>query len=181
MEVKKSAFLKNTMTFGAITGMGFIIISVIFYLLGIESQNISQIVNYLVIIAGIFIGTRTFRDKFNYGSITYGKALGSGVLISLFSSIILAFYTYIFFKIIDPGALGKIYEIMEQNMMKQGNMTDQQLEMALEMAKKFTTPVTIAVGVIISFVFWGFLFSLITSFFLKKKSNPFDEAMKEVS
>ncbi|MBI5219686.1 MAG: DUF4199 domain-containing protein [Bacteroidia bacterium] len=180
MEKKKSGFLKNTMTFGAITGMAFIIISVLFYLLNIENQNISQYIDYAILIAGIVFGTKYFRDKMNHGSITYGKALGSGVLISLFSAIILAFYTFLFFKIIDPGALGKIYDLMEQQMMKQPNLTDQQIEMSIEMAKKFTTPVTISIGIIFSFTLLGFVFSLITSIFLKKKTNPFDEAMKDV-
>lgn len=178
MENTKGVFLKNSMTFGAITGMAFIIVSLVFYVLDVQSQNIAQFINYAVIIGGIYIGTKNFRDKFNNGGLTYGRALGSGVLISVFSSVILAFYTFLFFKVIDPGALDKIYEVMEQEMMKQ-NLPDSQMEMSLDIAKKFTTPVTIAVGVVLSFTFWGFVFSLITSIFLKKKTNPFDEAMRE--
>jgi hypothetical protein len=52
--------------------------------------------------------------------------------------------------------------------------------MSLEMAKKFTTPLSISIMTVFSYTFWGFLFSLITSAFLKKKSNSYDAAMAEI-
>ncbi|NCO56516.1 MAG: hypothetical protein GW876_14110, partial [Bacteroidetes bacterium] len=42
------------------------------------------------------------------------------------------------------------------------------------------TPFTIAIGTVFSYTFWGFIFSLITSAFLKKKSNSYDAAMAEI-
>lgn len=180
MEQAKSAFFKNSATYGAITGMALIIEGVVFYVIGVENQSVAQWLNYAIIIGGIFFGTKNFRDKINFGKITYGKSLGSGVLISLFASIIFAFYTFIFFKFIDPSALDKIFEIAEQSMMKQGTMTDQQIEVAMDMTKKMTTPFSMSFFVILGFVFWGFLFSLIVSIFVKKQGTPYDEAMNEV-
>lgn len=180
MERTKSAFFRNSATYGAITGMALIITGVLFYIINLENQSIAQWINYAVIVGGIFIGTKNFRDKMNFGRITYGKSLGSGVLISLFASIIFAFYTFIFFKYIDPAALEKIYEITEQSMMKQGTMSDQQIEAAMEVTKKMMTPFSMSLFIILGFVFWGFLFSLIISIFVKKQGNPYDEAMREV-
>ena len=86
---------------------------------------------------------------------------------------------FIFLKFIDPSALEKIFSIMEDSMSKQG-MSEEQIDMAVEMSKKFTTPFTVALGTVFSYVFWGFLFSLITSAFIHKKSNSYDAAMSEI-
>lgn len=179
MERTKSAFLRNAATYGAITGMSFIILSLVLYVFNLENQTVAQWLNYAIIIAGIWLGNKNFRDKMNFGNLTYGKSLGSGVLISLFSSIIFAFYTFVFFKIIDPGSIEKIYEVAEQSMMKQGTMSEKDIEMAMEVTKKMMTPFSMSIFVILGFVFWGFLFSLIISIFVKKKGNPYDEAMRE--
>jgi len=179
LSMKKSEFLKNSMTFGAITGLALIIVGVIAYILDLQNSTINSFLQYGVMIAGIFLGTRNFRDKINFGSITYGKALGSGVLICLFSSIIMALYNYIFLKYIDPDFIGKLLEMIENEMLKQG-LPDNQVEMALEMQRKIMTPTWISIIIIPSLTFMGFLFSLVTSIFLKRKSNPFDEAMREV-
>ncbi len=177
--MKKNEFLKNAMTFGAITGLALIITSVISYIFDLQNSTINSFLQYGVIIAGIFIGTRNFRDKLNFGSLSYGKALGSGVLICLFASVVMALYNYIFLKYIDPEFIGKLLEMIENEMLKQG-LPDNQVEMALEMQRKIMTPTWISVIIIPSLTFMGFLFSLVTSIFLKRKSSPFDEAMRDV-
>ena len=57
---------------------------------------------------------------------------------------------------------------------------ENKIDMALEMTKKFTTPFTIALGTVFSYTFWGFLFSLIISAFIRKKTNSYDAAMAEI-
>jgi hypothetical protein len=43
------------------------------------------------------------------------------------------------------------------------------------------TPTWMSFMVIPAITFMGFLFSLITSIFLKKQARPFDEAMSEIN
>ena len=179
MTNQRSAFWKNNMNFGAIAGFAIIIFSLILYFLNIEQGFTISLLIYVILIAVIVIGTKQLRDKIMNGSMSYGRALGSGTSISLFASVIIAFYMYVFFKFIDPDALEKLYLMMEDQLYQKG-MPEEEINMALEMSKKFTTPISIAISTVFSYVFWGFLFSLITSIFLKKKSNSYDAAMAEI-
>lgn len=167
------------MNYGAMVGFSLIIVSVIFYLFNITDNLIGAVVNYAVMIAGLVIGTKNLRDKLEGGSISYARSLGSGVLISFFASIILGFYMYVFLKFIDPDFQNKMYELMEQKMIDQG-LDDEAIERAIEMSKSFMSPGFIMFSTFIGFTFWGFLFSLITSIFLKKKNDSFDDAMVEI-
>ncbi len=107
------------------------------------------------------------------GTITYGNALGFGVMLSLFAGIILAVFTFIQMTVIDPEYISKLIAIVEEELASKG-MADDQIEMALEMQKKFMTPAFISISAIFRLVFMGFIFSLITSIFLKKEKSPFE-------
>ena len=179
MTNQRALFWKNNMNFGAIAGLEIIIVSVLLYFLNIQENTFVAIFIYIVLISVIIFGTKHFKNNVQNGNITYGRALGTGTTISFFASIIVAFYMFVFLKFIDSDAMGKMYSIMEDKMYEQG-LPDDQIEMALEMTKKFTTPFTIAIGTVFSYTFWGFIFSLITSAFLKKKSNSYDAAMAEI-
>ncbi len=179
MTSQRSIFWKNNMNFGAIAGFAIIIFSLLLYFLNIEQSISLSLVIYVIQIAVVVIGTKYLRDKILNGNMSYGRALGSGTAISLFASVIIAFYMYVFFKFIDTEALDKMYSMMEDKMYQQG-LPEEQINMAMEMSKKFTTPFSIAISTVFSYVLWGFLFSLITSIFLKKKSNSYDAAMAEI-
>lgn len=179
MTSQKSSFWKNNMNFGAIAGFAIIIVTVLLYFFNLTQNFAVSIIIYAILIATVVMGTRFLRDKIQNGNITYGRALGSGTMISLFASVIIAFYTFIFLKLIDPSEIDKIFSLMEDKMYQQG-LPEDQIEMALEMSKKFTTPFTIALGTVFSYSLWGFLFSLIISAFIRKKSNSYDAAMAEI-
>ncbi len=174
-----SNFLKNSMNFGALCGISIIILSLLLYLVGIQSNWINSLLTFGVFIFFIVLGTKYYRDQYANGIISYGRSLGSGVLISLFMSVLVAFYVFAFFKFMAPDELEKIYEQAEENMYNQG-MSEEQIEMALQMTKKFTTPLTMAIGTIFSYTFWGTIFSLIIAAFVKKSGESYQQIMSEV-
>lgn len=179
MSTSKGNIWKNSMNYGAMVGFSLIIVTVLFYFLNITDNIIGAAFNYAVMIIGLVIGTKNLRDKLEGGSISYARSLGSGVLISFFASIILGFYMYVFMKFIDPDFQNKMYEMMEERMLQQG-LDEDAIERAMEMSKSFMTPGFLMVSTFFGFTFWGFLFSLIISIFVKKKNDSFDDAMREI-
>jgi len=167
------------MTFGAIAGFAIIIVYLILYFLNFQKNYFSEIIIYIVLISIIVIGTKQYKNTVLSGNISYGKALGTGTVISLFASIIVAFYMFIFLKFIDSDSIAKILSAMEDNMYQQG-LPENQIDESIETIKKFTTPFTMTISTVLTYTFLGFLFSLITSAFLKKKSNGFNAAMAEI-
>jgi len=175
----KSPLLKNSMNFGALNGVAIMIVSLFIYIIGIQQNFLVSLIIYGLNIFFIVYGTKYLRDHYQNGQITYGKALGSGVLISLFMSILVAFFIFMFFKFMAPEELEKIYAQAEENLYNQG-MSEEQIEMAMQMTRKMTTPLTMAIGTILSYTFLGFIFSLITSSFIKKNGESYQQIMNEI-
>ncbi len=173
---KNTNIWKNAMNWGIILGIVLIIYSLIMYFLGLSLQKWVGYINYVLMIGGIIYSTIQYRDNVLGGSITYGKALGFGTLVIMFGSIITAVYAYVFYAYIDPDMITKILEMAEEEMVNKG-LPDEQIEMALEMQSKFMKPGLMALMSLPVVTFFGFLFSLITSIFLKKEveKSPFED------
>ena len=56
-------FLKQSVIFGAITGFGLVLLSLLFYAIDLNTASWVQYVSLLVLFAGIVYGTITYRDK----------------------------------------------------------------------------------------------------------------------
>ncbi len=173
---KNTNIWKNAMNWGFILGIALIIYSLIIYFLGATFEKWAAYPTYLIMIAGIIYATIQYRDTMLDGSITYGKALGFGVLVMLFAGVISAVYTYVLYSFIDPDLITKSLEVIEEEMINKG-MADEQIELALEMQSKFMKPGILAILSIPGSAFAGFIISLFTSIFLKKEKidNPFGE------
>ncbi|MCB9187022.1 MAG: DUF4199 domain-containing protein [Flavobacteriales bacterium] len=163
--------MKQLMNWGGILGLALIAYSLVLYALGATESQAAQYVSYGIIAAGIFLATKNKRDKQN-GIISYGEGLGYGVGVAFFGSILVAFYTFIFFSMIDPEMLEQMVLRAEDQMYEQG-LPDDQVEMAMEMTRKFMMPGPMAAIVVLSYTFVGFIISLITSAILKKEGDPF--------
>jgi hypothetical protein len=85
----------------------------------------------------------------------------------------------LFFKFIATDELEKIFAQTEERLYNQG-MSEDQIEMAMQMTRKMTTPLTMAIGTIFSYTFMGFIFSLITSSFIKKNGESYQQIMNEI-
>ncbi len=169
----RSTIWKNAMYYGAITGGALSGYSLLLYITGNLFSDFLGMLQYAIIIAGIVVGTKHFRDQTLHGSITYGKALGSGILISLYASIIFAFFSYILYIFIDPGLIEEYYIVMEEALLEQNRLSPDQIETMVDTMKEGMTPLNMALSAIPGLTIMGFVFSLITSVFLKKEENPF--------
>ncbi len=173
METKPNPIYKNSMNYGAIVGILLCIVFFVFGMLKLKGQTIPNLLSYATLITGIVIGTKHLRDNLEGGFISYGRALWSGTLITFFCAIITCFFTFIYMRFIDPAAVEQILQQAEQNMIDQGT-PDDQIKMGMKYVRMFTTPTMMAVMGLLMYTFMGFIFSLITSAFLKKEATPFD-------
>lgn len=163
--------MKHLTNWGGILGLALIGISLILYLLDMTEATWAQWANYAVIAAIIYIGTQVKRTS-QGGAISYGQGLGTGTGIAFFGSVLVAFYTFVFFNFIDPDMLEELILRTEDQMYDQG-LPDDQVEMAMSMTKKFMQPGPMAAMVVFSYTLVGFIISLITSAILKKDEDLF--------
>ncbi len=164
----------NSMNYGAILGGILVIFSLIGYMFHTQNATIIQILNYLALGLLLYYGTKVLRDKYQDGYITYGRALASGFLISVFAGIIVSFFVLIYLKWLDPQTMETI-KMQSQKIMLEKGYPQEQIDMSL----KYISPNIFAIGTIFSFAFWGFVLSLIAAFLLKRDSNPIDDVVAD--
>ena len=173
MENKSNSVNHVAMTYGLYTGLALILNSVIFYVMGTPFSNVSGYFSYAITIAGISWSMKTYRDNNPEAGVPYGRALGLGTLQSLFASLILAFFTFVLFKLVDKTLIDKLLAFMEEQILRAGTK-EEQVDMMVGIYRKMLTPLTYSLGQIFGVTLMGFLFSLILAIFFKKDStDPF--------
>lgn len=174
MNTKTSTMFKAALTHAAIISGIIIVHSIIVDVLGWYYDTYNMIAGNIIPIAGIVYAIYAYRKENCNDTIPYSKALGYGVLVSLFFGLILTTFSYVHTHYISP----ELYEmgvIMAEEKMLEKGVDASQIEMAMEVQEKFKTPFFSILFGTISVVFIGLIISLIAAAFLKKEpSNPFE-------
>jgi hypothetical protein len=168
MEQKSASIWKSTLMSGIYLGILSILVSVIFYVIGKPFAKSSQWIGYIILIAGAVYGQINYKKALG-GTMTYGQALGAGLLTIIFASVISSIYAYLLYGFIDPSLQEQLRLFTEEQMIKQGNVPEEQMEMAINMATKFQTPTMMLVMGTFGGAFIGLIISLITAIFTQKK------------
>jgi hypothetical protein len=177
-ENRKPSLIKSTVNYGAMLGLALVIYSLLLWMFDETFNQSLGYVSFGITIVGIILATRAYRDQELGGYISYGQALGVGTLTVLFSGIITTLFTWLLYNVIDTGLAERNLIFLEEAYYAAG-MSDDQIDTALIMAKRFANPLVMAVMGIFGSVFFGFIFSLVTSAFLKKEGNLFED--KDIS
>ena len=173
MEENKNDILRHSATYGAIIGFALIIYAVLLYITDLSLSRALGYVSYIIIIVGLYIGIKKFRENEPSGSIKYSRALGVGVLICVFLGFIGAVFTYLQFRFIDPDMISKILEMSEEKLLERG-LSEDMIEMQSKVMMRMLTPGIMALSSFISYIFMGTIFSLIIAAILKKEPNPME-------
>ncbi|GAP44357.1 hypothetical protein TBC1_12161 [Lentimicrobium saccharophilum] len=174
----KISLVNHALRYGLYTAAAFVLFSLLLYSVDVSRTGWVNYLSFVILIIGIVIATIAYRDKINSGFLSYGRCLSIGVLISLVVGIVMAIYSYVFFTYFDPGALDKLLEASEQEMINRG-MSDEEIDLAMPFTEKMMSPVFLSITSLLSMVLYGTVFSLITSIFIKKEDNSFEGAFRE--
>ena len=173
MEDQSNSVNHMAMSYGLYMGLALILNSVIFYVMGSPFSQISGYISYAIIIGGIALAMRAYRDNNPEEGVTYGRALGLGTLQAFFASVILGFFTFVLFKLVDNTLIDKFFTFLEAQLLKNGT-SENQVDTVMAMYRKVMTPLTYSLSQILSVTFMGFIFSLIIAIFFKKQpTDPF--------
>jgi len=172
MEEKSASIWKSSLLTGVYLAIVLILVSVVFYVTGNPFSKIASYLSYPIMIAGIVWGQISYKKALN-GTLTYGQAVGAGVLTLVFASVITGIYTYVLYKFIDPSLQEQLRIFTEQEIVKQGKVPEEQIEMAVNIAAKFQKPEALLAMAVVGGAFIGLVISLISAIFIKK--NPEEE------
>ncbi|MDA7578093.1 DUF4199 domain-containing protein [Flavobacteriales bacterium] len=166
MEIRKFA-----MNYGTVLGLILALIASVFWMIGIEEREsiIPSLTNNLLIIGFLFYSITNYRDSIGSGFIAYSSSLKLGTSIAFFSSVIMAFYTFMYITYLNPEMLANISDMTEQTILQTNpEVSEEELEMALEISSQLMQPHFLMIMGVLGDTFMGFLFSAVISFFVKK-------------
>lgn len=174
----KPTMFQTTLTWGLITGFAGVVYTLILYFSDMMMNKGLSYVGIIISIIGIYLGTKAYRDQSLGGYISYGKALGTGVMISLFAAIISVVFMILLYTVIDTELVDKMMSMANEKNIERG-LSEEQAQQAMEMGKKFFIPFAVIGGLFFS-VLVGFIISLITSAILKKEGDSFNRDMASI-
>lgn len=173
METQKLQSRKFIINYGLLLGLASIVLSVILYVLDMHMQQgwLTGTLSFAIMAGIIIYGINEFK-KNNGGYLTLGEALKIGVGVALIAGIIGAIYQFIFMNYIEPDFLDKMMELQFEKMIEDNpDMTEEQINMSMEMGKKFSTPWITTAFSIIGSLFFGLIISLIAGLIMKKENT----------
>ncbi|MDT7831389.1 DUF4199 domain-containing protein [Flavobacteriaceae bacterium S356] len=141
--------------------------------LSFETQTVLGYVSIVASLSFVYFGIKHFRDRQNNGVISFGKALGVGMLITLFAALGFAIIDYLYTAYINPDFIDQYAANSMSNLEKtlsgddlvkaKEDFTSQMESMGSSSALAFFMFVIVTVI--------GFIISLLSSLFLNKKQS----------
>ena len=172
MEKKSSTSV--ALTNGLYIGIALILYSLVLFVMDVGREHWLQYLSFAIMIIGVFLAMKNFKEKYNEGFLSYGQAFGNGFLTLLFGGILVAVYTFVFFQFIAPDEVGKMLEIAEERIWDTNpNMSDAEFDMAMRWTTMMMKPWMMAIWGLLGQVIGGLIISAIVAIFVKKEEQQF--------
>jgi len=171
----QSRGMKLYVTYGFLITLGSAILTMAMFALGYHSENIAmgQKIGWLGIVisvAGIAFGMREYRREAGQGVMSYGRALGTGLLISLWTALFSTIFNLAYFKFINPGFSEAMVQFQLAEMERKG-LPANAIDQAEGMIRMFmSTPMMMIMGAFMV-VLSGFIISLVLAAIFKSKAD----------
>lgn len=166
---KGELLFKNTaIKFGIIAGLVSIILSLVFYFTNVEYNSWSRYVSMLVTMVMIFIGVKIIADENANKFISFGSLFKAGMYITLIFTIISIIYYFLYTNFINPDFMDGLMQSQKEQMAAKG-LSEEKIEMAMEMTQKFSSPVLTSIFSFITFSIMGAISSAIGAAVFKKE------------
>ncbi len=176
MENQKVSTKPVILNYGLLLGVATVLFSVAIYAvngMSMERPLWQKVLSIAIMIAAIILGIKKYKE-FNNGKLTLGQAMKTGLGISLIGGLIAGIYTYIFFAYVEPEFMTQVMEIAQEKMMEQNpDMPDDQVEMAMSMSRKFSSPTAMLFFSVIGSLIFGAIISVIGGLVMRKEEQVY--------
>ncbi|WP_438481858.1 DUF4199 domain-containing protein [Oleiharenicola lentus] len=145
------------------------------YFTGFETEKLAtgqyfQWFGFIIMFVVLWLGISAVRDETPEKGMSYGRALGTGVLISLISGVLSGIYNFLHLKFINTQFADYQMAIVRTQWEKAG-MGEAQMEQAEGFTRMMMGPVVQAIFTPILVVIFGLIVSLIIAAFVKRPAT----------
>ncbi|RLD88510.1 MAG: hypothetical protein DRJ09_08260 [Bacteroidetes bacterium] len=168
--MEQKSIFSSSLVAGVLVSVALIIFKLVLFLLDVDGESYIQFGYYIVFALGLAWAIYSVRNSKLDGFATYGKAFMIGLYASISIAVIMAVYTYVYMKYIDPSFVDNLLANAEDKMIETNpDMSEEDLNKALEMTKMFMQPGLMSVFSIFGSIITGAIFSLIVAIFAKRE------------
>lgn len=169
--------MKTSLTYAFGLSLASALIVLLSYLLGFHNdparfqtgQTISMVLGLVALVVTLVLGMRAVRAESSTQSLSYGRAIGTGTLITALSGVMSAVFTFTYGKFINPEFHQLLYEAQVAQIGEQ--MTASQIEQAAPMMRFFTSAVWLALAQLLFSPVFGVVASAIVGLFMKRPAQ----------
>jgi hypothetical protein len=161
--------------YGLVLALANIVLSLVSYFLGFQTDRIAQeqwfsFLGLLVFVVILWLGIRAMREEAADKSLSYGRGVGGGALISLYSGLIGMVYTFIHFTFINPSYVDYRIDATRPKWIQAG-LKDAQMETADKVLRFVYAPVPFSILALLMTVLLGVVVALVVAAFLKREPS----------
>lgn len=175
MEHETTEAKKFVLNYGVLLGILAVILGVIMYVTNayLNPSFIYSVIGFLILIVVITLGIKAFKQE-NGGFLSLSEALKVGIGIAVIGGLISALWSFVLMTFIEPDFMAQTMEVTRNKMLETNpNMTEAQIDSAMEMGASFSSPWIIMAFSLIGNLFFGFIISLIAGLVMKRE-NPYN-------
>jgi hypothetical protein len=172
METKKASPSQPAIKWALINLITSIVITYAFQFLNVDQTSSLKYLNYLPFIAFLLLTQKEYKNQLG-GYLTYGEGFLSGFLYSVYTGILVAIFTYLYFTILSPDMVAKIMAVSRQQMEAKGNLSQDQIDTGMGIATKYFAVIA-TVSVVFMYAIFGAIVSLISAAVFKNERSAFD-------
>jgi uncharacterized membrane protein YeaQ/YmgE (transglycosylase-associated protein family) len=168
--------MNTTFSYGLILAVTNIVLTLVGFFLGFQTDKMAEGTwfGWLTFVAAIvvtWLGIKAVREEAKDKALSYGKGVGSGVLINLYAGVIGSIYGVIHFTYINPSFRDYMMNTMRQKWAEAG-VSDAQMETMEKGFRFMMSPVMASISGLIMTVLFGLVVALVVSAFLKRAPQP---------
>lgn len=174
MDNQKVEAKKFVLNYGVLLGILSIILGVVMYVTNayLAPSFIYSVIGFLILVVVIAMAIKAYKAE-NGGYLGLGEALKVGIGVAVIGGIISAIWSFVLMNYIEPDFMSQMMEMQREQMVEANpNMTESQMEAALEMGAKFSSPWLVMAVSLIGNLFFGLIISLVVGLIMKKE-NPY--------
>lgn len=152
----------------------------ILFFTGLQTERLAtgkwvQWLGLLIPVVVLYIGIKAVQEESPGHALTYGQRVGAGVLISLYSGLMSAVYTFVHFKFINTEFADYTIEMIRTQWAARG-LTPSQMDAAEKITRAMLGPGVQAIIAPVFAVLIGTIVSLIVAALLANKPQPAAQA-----
>lgn len=157
---------------GVVISLLLIVASLLIFFISGNNQTSFQYVIYGIFIVGLVWSIAGYAKQIDYNA-TFGKYFMHGFAISAIITCIMLIFMAVFVTV-DPSLKQQTLEKTSEQMRKNQNVSDEQIEQALNITRKFFMVMALG-GTLLGYMFFGTIISLVTAAVVKKNPRPLFE------